>query len=80
MVIYKDLYDVIEKTSFFKDYVFKKISESEVHNEESKYPFSVYSINKIYNANREKIEIDNKKIQEHIKKKQIIAKSTQFIF
>jgi len=70
MVIYKDLYDVIEKTSFFKDYVFKKISESEVHNEESKYPFSVYSINKIYNANRE-IEIDNKKIQEHIKKKQI---------
>ena len=70
MIIYKDLYDVIEKTSFFKDYVFKKISESEVHNEESKYPFSVYSINKIYNANRE-IEIDNKKIQEHIKKKQI---------
>src|SRR3954452_22754285 len=32
MVIYKDLYDVIKKTPFFRDYTFKNISESEISN------------------------------------------------
>ena len=38
-------------------------------NEDSKYPYSVYSINYIDNI-RQQIKIDNKKIQEHIKQRQ----------
>jgi CheY-like chemotaxis protein len=70
MVIYKDLYDVIEKTSFFKDYVFKNISESESKDKrEDKYLKSVYSIDRIDNI-RQQIEIDDRKIHEHVKQKQ----------
>jgi len=79
MVIYKDLYDIIEKTSFFKDYTFKRIIESEIHNEESKYPYSVYSINKIDNK-RQQIEIDNKKMQEFVKQKQIAQNQSNSSF
>ena len=32
MVIYKDLYDIIEKTPYFKDYVFKKIEDNDSKN------------------------------------------------
>jgi CheY-like chemotaxis protein len=79
MVIHKDLYDIIEKTSFFKDYTFKRIIESEIHNEESKYPYSVYSINKIDNK-RQQIEIDNKKMQEFVKQKQIAQNQSNSSF
>src|SRR3954471_4813047 len=67
MVIHKDLYDIIEKTSFFKDYIFKKISK--ILNEYNKYPCSVYSINYIDDI-RQQIDIDNRKIQAHIKERQ----------
>ena len=60
MVIHKDLYDIIEKTSFFKDYVFKIINK--ILNEYNKYPCSVYSINYIDDI-RQQIDIDNRKIQ-----------------
>jgi len=63
MVIHKDLYDIIEKTSFFKDYVFKIINK--ILNEYSKYPCSVYSINYIDDI-RQQIDIDNRKIQAYI--------------
>jgi len=67
MVIHKDLYDIIEKTSFFKDYVFKIINK--ILDEYSKYPCSVYSINYIDDI-RQQIDIDNRKIQAHIKERQ----------
>jgi two-component system, OmpR family, response regulator ChvI len=67
MVIHKDLYDIIEKTSFFKDYVFKIINK--ILNDYNKYPCSVYSINYI-NDIRQQIDIDNRKIQAHIKQRQ----------
>ena len=67
MVIHKDLYDIIEKTSFFKDYVFKIINK--ILNEYSKYPCSVYSINYIDDI-RQQIDIDNRKIHAHIKERQ----------
>src|SRR6478672_2397262 len=67
MVIHKDLYDIIEKTSFFKDYVFKIINK--ILNEYSKYPCSVYSINYIDDI-RQQIDIDNRKIQAYINQRQ----------
>ena len=60
MVIYKDLYDVISKTSYFKEYCFKEISESESNNEYCIFPYNVYSIHRIDNP-KEQIEIDYKK-------------------
>jgi len=72
MVIYKDLYDIIEKTSFFKDYIFKKINENEINNEDSNYAHLVYSLGMI-DSIRQQIEIDNnKKIQGFIEQKQNI--------
>src|SRR3954454_2477007 len=48
MVIHKDLYDIIEKTSFFKDYVFENISKREVNDKYDDKPlYSVYSVNRI---------------------------------
>jgi CheY-like chemotaxis protein/class 3 adenylate cyclase len=72
MVIYKDLYDIIEKTPYFKEYTFKSIidSESNSNKENNHPPHSVYSINKI-NSIRQQIKIDNIKTQEHLKQKQI---------
>jgi two-component system, OmpR family, response regulator ChvI len=67
MVIYKDLYDVIEKTPFFKEYIFKEISNGEEH---FKYPYSVYTVHHIERP-RQQIEIDNKKRQNHGEQKQI---------
>ncbi len=60
MVIYKDLYDVISKTSYFKEYCFKEISESESNNEYYTFPYNVYSIYRIDNP-KEQMEIDYKK-------------------
>jgi CheY-like chemotaxis protein len=71
MVIYKDLYDIIEKTPYFKDYVFKKIEDNDSKNKkEDKYlSYSVYSIQIIDNI-KQKIKTNDKKIQEHAKQKQ----------
>ena len=71
MVIYKDLYDIIEKTPYFKDYVFKKIDDNDSKNKkEHKYlSNSVYSIQRIDNI-KQKIKTNNKKIQGHAKQKQ----------
>src|SRR3954454_15455861 len=49
MVIYKDLYDIIEKTPYFRDYTFKNISESEISNKNTKHQYSVYSVDKNLN-------------------------------
>lgn len=68
MVIYKDLYDVIEKAEFFKDYLIKKLG----HNggnyiKEDKYLHLVYSIEKTKHV-KQQIEIDNKKTQDYEKR------------
>ena len=45
LVVFKDLYDIIEKHSFFKDYVFENLTENEISNKkESEYSCSVYSV------------------------------------
>jgi two-component system, OmpR family, response regulator ChvI len=69
MVIYKDLYEVIEKTSFFKDYVFKNIIKNKINNQQGKYLYPVYSIDSIDDTRLQNI-IDNKKIQGQIKQRQ----------
>jgi len=43
MVIHKDLYDVIEKTSFFKDYIFENTSKREVNDKYDNKP-SIFSL------------------------------------
>ncbi len=64
MVISKDLYNVISRTSYFKDYYFKEIIESENNNNEYftylSHHHPVYSVHRI-NSPRQQIEIDNKK-------------------
>ncbi len=65
MVISKDLYNVITRTSYFKDYYFKEIIESESNNNEyftylSHNHHPVYSVHRI-NSPSQQIEIDNKK-------------------
>ena len=72
MVISKDLYDVLNKTLFFKDYCFNEISKSENKDEYYKYPYSVYSVYSVYHINnpRQQIEREYKKRQNHAKRKQ----------
>ena len=66
MVIYKDLYDVIDKTPFFKEYLFKEIN----NDESSIHTYPVYSVHRINNQ-RQQIEIEDKKRQNHVEQKQI---------
>ncbi|HEY0579702.1 MAG TPA: response regulator [Candidatus Nitrosocosmicus sp.] len=66
MVIYKDLYDVIDKTPFFKEYRFKATSNEEYF----KYPYSVYTVYRIESPGQQ-IEREDKKRQNHIEQKQI---------
>src|SRR6476469_4984555 len=47
MVIYKDLYDIISKTSYFKDYIFKEINEVNDDDEYRQYSLSVYSVHTV---------------------------------
>ena len=44
MVIYKDLYDIIEKTPYFKDYVFKKIDDNDSKNKKNTNIFHIQFI------------------------------------
>jgi len=67
MVIYKDLYDVINKTSYHNDYCFKEIQEK--YNEYCRYPNLVYSVHRIDNP-IEQIEIDKIKKRKYIDQQQ----------
>jgi CheY-like chemotaxis protein len=49
MVIYKDLYDIIKETLFFKNYLFKITSESKTHNGYCTYTYPIYSVHSIDN-------------------------------
>ncbi len=66
MVIYNDLYTVINKTPFFYDYCFKNISQD---NKYSTFTYPVYSGHRLDSPRQQK-EIDNKKRQNHIVSKQ----------
>jgi two-component system, OmpR family, response regulator ChvI len=63
MVIYKDLYDILEKTSFFKDYVFKNIDNNKLVDKNDGYSHLVYSISRKYDSNTF-IEQKNNKIKD----------------
>ncbi|MDQ6723693.1 MAG: response regulator, partial [Thermoproteota archaeon] len=70
MVIYKDLYEIIVKTSFFKEYCFKKISGDNERNDESRtYLYPIYYVHRIDNP-KQQIEIDEKKRQKQKEQKQ----------
>jgi two-component system response regulator ChvI len=62
MVIYNDLYTVIDKTPFFNDYSFKNISQSDKY---STFPYPVYSVHRLDSPMQQK-EIDNKIRQNHV--------------
>jgi two-component system, OmpR family, response regulator ChvI len=64
MVIYKDLYDIISKSSYFKDYRFKEISEVNDDDEYGQYSLSVYSVHTVSDP-IEQLEISDKKRQKH---------------
>jgi CheY-like chemotaxis protein/class 3 adenylate cyclase len=65
MVIYKDLYDVIRKTPFFKEYRFKETSNEEYF----KNPYSVYTVHH-FESSRPQMKIEDKKRQNHVEQKQ----------
>ena len=64
MVIYKDLYDIISKSSYFKDYRFKEISEVNDDDEYRQYSLSVYSVHTVSDP-IEQLEISDKKRRKH---------------
>ena len=64
MVIYKDLYDIISKTSYFKDYIFKEINEVNDDDEYRQYSLSVYSVHTVSDP-IEQLEISDKKRRKH---------------
>jgi CheY-like chemotaxis protein len=69
MVIYKDLYEIIEKTYFFKDYVFNKLSDNKSDRKKAKYDYSVYSVQQIDKL-AQQIKMDTGEIQGFVKQKQ----------
>jgi two-component system, OmpR family, response regulator ChvI len=64
MVIYKDLYDIISNSSYFKDYRFKEISEVNDDDEYRQYSLSVYSVHTVSDP-IEQLEISDKKRRKH---------------
>ena len=81
MVIYKDLYDVVKKTPFFKEYRFKELSTSKINlddkdkdkdkdNDLSALAYPVYSVHRTSNQ-MQQMEIEDKKRQNHVEQKQI---------
>ncbi len=64
MVIYKDLYDIISKSSYFKDYRFKEIREVNDDDEYRQYSLSVYSVHTVSDP-IEQLEISDKKRRKH---------------
>ncbi len=87
MVIYKDLYDVISKTSFFDDYCFKlinisnnKYDETDILNEnEISISYEVFSVQRCNNPEHQK-EIEFKKKQNQIKYKENIFSQSNSSF
>ena len=77
MVIYKDLYEIIDKESFFDDYYFKlininnnKYDENEIWDEnETSISYEVFSVQRSNNPEHQK-EIEFKKKQNQIKYKE----------
>ncbi len=77
MVIYKDLYDVIDKASFFDDYCFKLINNSDnIYDEndiwdknETSISYEIFSVQRCNNPEHQK-EIEFKKKQNQIKYKE----------
>ncbi len=67
MVIYNDLYTVINKTPFFYDYCFKNVSQQA--DKYSTFTYPVYSVHRLDSPRQQK-EIDNKKRQSHMVYKQ----------
>jgi two-component system, OmpR family, response regulator ChvI len=65
MVIYKDLYDVIRKTPFFKEYCFKETSNEE----HFKNLYSVYTVHH-FESSRRQMKIEDKKRHNHVEQKQ----------
>jgi two-component system, OmpR family, response regulator ChvI len=80
MVIYKDLYDVVKNTPFFKEYRFKELSTSKINlydkdkddnnNDLSALAYPVYSVHRTRNQ-MQQMEIEDKKRQNHVEQKQI---------
>jgi two-component system, OmpR family, response regulator ChvI len=79
MVIYKDLYDVVKNTPFFKEYHFKELSTSKINlydkdknkdNDLSALAYPVYSVYRTSNQ-MQQIKIEDKKRQNHVEQKQI---------
>jgi CheY-like chemotaxis protein len=70
MVIYKDLYDIISKTSYFKDYRFKEISEIYDGDGYSKNSWPVYSVHPVSDP-IEQLEINDKKRRKHTEQEKI---------
>ncbi len=60
MVIYKDLHDVLKKTSYYNDYGFIEICDS--NDKYCRFPSLIYSVQRINNQN-EQVEIDEKRKQ-----------------
>lgn len=72
MVIYKDLYDVIDKASFFDDYCFKLINNSDNNNNYFKNETfcNIYLVQRRYNNPEQRKEIEFKRKQNQIKLKE----------
>src|SRR6476661_7980761 len=79
MVIYKDFYDVVKNTPFFKEYRFKELSTSKINLDDkdkdkdkdlSALAYPVYSVHRASNQ-MQQIEIEDKKRQNHVEQKQI---------
>jgi two-component system response regulator ChvI len=69
MVIYKDLYDVVKDTFFFKNYLFKITSESQINDEYCTYTCPIYSVHHIDNIEWD-IDINYKRIKVHVEQNQ----------
>ena len=64
MVIYKDLYDVIDKASFFDDYCFKLINSSDNNYFKNETFCNIYSVQRCNNPeHRKEIEFKKNKIK-----------------
>ena len=80
MVIYKDLYDVIKDTFFFKNYNIKITSESQINDDYCTYTYPIYSVHRIDNIELD-MNINYKRIKEPAEQnqnKQGLSSSSSF--
>ncbi len=79
MVIYKDLYDVIDKASFFDDYCFKLINNSDNNYFKNETFCNVYSVQRCNNPeHRKEIEFKKKQNQIKLKKNRLSQSNSSF--